>query len=461
MSTAGTAERALARKATLPASIRIWNFLSSVKVGVALLAVLTVASIAGTLIESATDTATAQRLVYHALWFMALMIALIVNLGAATWRTTKRAWQMRRAAPLLRRPAAFRRGDLDDVREIPMRGRALTPQTVQTVLSRHLGAVHRDGPALFAQRGLIQRWGAIVTHLGIILLLLGSLYLSARAHVAGGPGGRQIWLVEGMSRDWYFAPDPDNPDRLVREPMPFRLKLHDFDADYFPNTRVPEAFTSTIELIAPDGRRSMHRVNMNAALRWHGWKFSQSSFVTLDESLTEDDGRFLASLDGQTFLRAYQSGRRAIALTDTQTDRHFPVFDADVGTCVPVPQSDLFFELTDATHFRLYRGAALAMEGQLEDHTGPFVAHAVGQLPAAYSVLSVMRESEGLKLFFYLSFLLFLCGPLLAFLASHRQVWALVDAASGTTLIGGAAHGRRDALNHLLDRVETDLREAV
>jgi hypothetical protein len=91
--------------------------------------------------------------------------------------------------------------------------------------------------------------------------------------------------------------------------------------------------------------------------------------------------------------------------------------------------------------------------------TGPYSASVVGRLPAAYSGLSVMRESMGLKVFFYLSFLLFLLGPFVAFGFTHCRVWAWVDPAGDRILIGGQARGRRARLAQLLDHVETDLTE--
>jgi cytochrome c biogenesis protein ResB len=451
-----TAPVVMAAAKTRPAgSGRLWALLSNVKLGIVLLALVTAAAIAGTLIESAHDTATAQRLVYHSLWFCVLMIALAVNLAVATWRSASITLRLPWTRPLRRRPERFR--ELPDVREL---SGPLSTEQVSDALERHVGRVTGDGPALFAQRGIIQRWGVIVTHIGMLLLLGGGVYLSVMAHFEGPPATAQIWVGEGMTRSWYLAPNPGNPARMRRVEMPFQLRLHDFDADYFPNTQVPEAFTSTVELITPDGQRSMHRVNMNEALRWRGWKFSQASFSMLDDNLEPSQGRFLSSLDGQDFMRLFDRGRLAVELTDTRTQHHYPVFDAGVGTCVSVPQSDLFFEMTDDQRFALYRGAEPLGQGEVNGAapTAGLTARIVGRLPAAYTGLTVMREPQGLKLFFYLSFLLFLGGPFLAFTASHRQVWAWVDSKSRRALIGGRARGRREALTGLLNRIEADLR---
>jgi hypothetical protein len=90
---------------------------------------------------------------------------------------------------------------------------------------------------------------------------------------------------------------------------------------------------------------------------------------------------------------------------------------------------------------------------------GTYSASLVGRMPAAYSGLSVMRESMGMKIFFYVSFLLFLGGPLLAFTAAHCQVWAWVAPDGSRALVGGRARGRRAKLSQILDRVEAEVKE--
>jgi hypothetical protein len=360
MSSVATASAAAVRvreqRPGVPA--RLWSLLANVKLGIVLLAVLTVASIAGTLIESAHDTATAQRLVYHALWFAALMVALALNVGVATWRTLVTVLRLPRARPLIARPEGFEA--LAAVRTLEVDA---TPEQVEAVLARHVGSASRDSRALFAQRGLIQRWGAILTHAGIILLLGGSAALSIMAHYQGGPGTTALWIGEGLTATTYLAPDPERPEYLHEVDLPFRARLLDFDADYFPHTQVPEAFTSTVELTAPDGQRSIHRVNMNQALQWNGWKLSQSSFVILDDNLAESDGNRFYSLDGDGFLHLLEEGRAAIELVDESSGRVYPVFDAAPGVAVPVPQSDLMFEITGETTWSLHRGETHLAEG--------------------------------------------------------------------------------------------------
>jgi hypothetical protein len=250
--------------------------------------------------------------------------------------------------------------------------------------------------------------------------------------------------------------------------LPFDIILHDFDANYFPRTQIPESFVSHIELRDPEGNATLHAVNMREALRWRGWKLSQSSFAMLDENLTPNMGNYFRGMDGRAFLELFERGRMAIELTDNLTDTPLPVFDAAAGAIVPVPRRDFFFETPDGITFQLTRGTTVLAEGPLhhghdhgleEDPDAPYRAEIVGRLPAAYSGLAVMREPKALKAFFYLCFTLFLVGPLIAFGVTHTRVWGWVDPTTGRALIGGTAKGRRARLDTTLDRIALDLQE--
>ncbi len=75
---------------SIPASARrLWNkifrFLSSLRLAVILLAVLIVATAIGTICESRFDAKVARAYVYDAPWFDGWMILLAVNLAAAAF----------------------------------------------------------------------------------------------------------------------------------------------------------------------------------------------------------------------------------------------------------------------------------------------------------------------------------------------------------------------------------------
>lgn len=579
----------------------VWLFIKSVKVGVALLILIALAAIAGTVIESKTDTATAQKLVYHSVWFSVLMGITILNLVAATWSNTLITLALPWSRPLVDNPRAFKM--MGEMREFDS---IQNVEAVKQAMQRRIGNVSGEGSGLFAQSGIIQRWGAIISHIGVVLLLGGGVFLTVWFYLQGPPGGAVLWLGEGMESGTYLVPSREEPDTSVPADMPFRVLLYDFDADYFPNTGIPRAFTSTVELITPNGESSTHRINMTEALRWRGFKLSQSGFLILDDSMDQGMGRYLSRRDGSQFANLIRNGRLAIQLVNTQTGERTPIFDADVGLKVPIPQSQMMFETPDGNSFRLLSGDTVIASGPLDNlngdshaaghnHTwairiddfypnysrgpeghgtmgtnlgnpalawtlisdgapmgsdvafnsenfrgmsftdlpvtvafeayepadlaewnpgdpitfqltvrlpeseegfetpaltlgetwdlpsendeaepasqpvaqptediptvGPYAAAVVGSIPGSYTALAVSRESNSLKYFFYLSFVLFLAGPFLSFTTAHMRVWAWVDTASKKVWIGGNARGRRAKLTHALDQIESELRK--
>ncbi len=73
---------------------KVFDFLASLRVAVVLLSVLGLACIAATITESNTTARIAQRLVYHAIWFDLLLLAVFINVLFATlarlpWRITQ------------------------------------------------------------------------------------------------------------------------------------------------------------------------------------------------------------------------------------------------------------------------------------------------------------------------------------------------------------------------------------
>jgi cytochrome c biogenesis protein ResB len=61
----------------------LFQFCGSIRLAMLLLAVLIIATITGTIVESRLDTAVAQSYVYDAPWFMAWLLLLCVNLVGA------------------------------------------------------------------------------------------------------------------------------------------------------------------------------------------------------------------------------------------------------------------------------------------------------------------------------------------------------------------------------------------
>lgn len=118
------------------------------------------------------------------------------------------------------------------------------------------------------------RWnhiGVIITHLGVLLLLLGGLVTGLFSKEG------QILIYEGESSNVIT----DNREAAVsREPtyLPFSIKLVDFHKEFHPGTDTPRKFSS--EIIVKDQDSEWPSViQMNQPLRYRGYTFYQSSYI--------------------------------------------------------------------------------------------------------------------------------------------------------------------------------------
>jgi len=113
-----------------------------------------------------------------------------------------------------------------------------------------------------------RRAGIILTHIGVLLLLLGSgvtYFFSAEGFIA---------LREGQTKSIMT----DYQDESLTTPLPFQVKLIDFERQVHPKTNTPRLFKSTVQLI--DGDITWDSViEMNAPLRYKGYTLYQNSFI--------------------------------------------------------------------------------------------------------------------------------------------------------------------------------------
>jgi cytochrome c biogenesis protein ResB len=64
---------------------RIIGFMASIKLAIPLMVLLTIAMIAGTIVESKYSTEIAQKYIYYHLWFVTLNFFIALNIFLATW----------------------------------------------------------------------------------------------------------------------------------------------------------------------------------------------------------------------------------------------------------------------------------------------------------------------------------------------------------------------------------------
>lgn len=235
-----------------------WRWLFSLRVGIVLLAVTATASMAGTAIA---PLERACALVYSSWWYRTLLLLLAVNVGCATVRAV-----VERVVPFGRvrfeqSPAFY--DSIVPSRSIPFPG---TAEAAAMAFRRRGFKTATAGPFGYAWKGKLSRWGAPISHTGVVIVLL-SGFVSAWVSVEG-----RVRLAEGEETDTMIA----RTDPPWRVPLGFALRCEDFDTGFFPKTGIPSRFISTVAVLESGKPSQTAAVEVNRSWKTHGWTLHQT-----------------------------------------------------------------------------------------------------------------------------------------------------------------------------------------
>ncbi|MDN7244084.1 cytochrome c biogenesis protein ResB [Planococcus shenhongbingii] len=203
---------------------KIWNFFSSVKVGVGLIVIILVAAAIGTILPQeqyvSVPVRTAETIkayysevygsigrVYHFLgfhdlyssfWFIILVGMLAISLIIAS---------LDRFVPLyrsLKNQRVLRHASFMDKQRIYGEGQGAedTLDKAETKLKQLKYNVRRDKNGLLAEKGRFSRWGPYVNHIGLIIFLFGVMLRM----MPGFYVDETLWIREGETRAIPEAP---------------------------------------------------------------------------------------------------------------------------------------------------------------------------------------------------------------------------------------------------------------
>lgn len=240
-----------------------FKWIHSLRVGLVLLTILTIASVFGTLIGSLER---AQELVFYSWWYKTLLLALAINMTGATLMTT-----FRRVLPARVMRVQTNKAFFDSVKPaatIPFRGGV---EEAAEAFRRHGFVVHTKENAGAARRGWIGRFGAPISHLGLVIVLLagfGSSWLAKEGVVQ---------IREGGSAEQMQLRGKDK--KVV--PLGFTVTVEDFSTGFFPRTRIPSHFISTVKIERNGDVVYTGPVEVNHSPKVNGWRLHQTSYNEL------------------------------------------------------------------------------------------------------------------------------------------------------------------------------------
>ena len=310
-------------RAKIPLIRRPWfAFLSSMRFAVALLSVLAIASVVGTVLQQnqpkqnyvvkfgAFWTEIFEFLglfdVYASAWFTLIMLFLVLSTSLCLWRNVP---------PFLREMRSFR--TQTTAKSLAhMKHTALLPSSLgslKTEIAAKYWQVNgfqtritprEDGSVLLsAKKGAMNKWGYIFAHAAIIVICLGGLVDSNLLLKIGMLTGKIVpdtssqyardfqaasrlsasnlsfranaEVVEGQTIESAFI----NADKgLLLQELPFTLELKKFHIDFY-NTGMPKDFASDIVVTdKASGKRVAQTIRVNHPLTINGITIYQSTY---------------------------------------------------------------------------------------------------------------------------------------------------------------------------------------
>jgi len=264
---------------------KTWQTLSSIKTGVVLIITLVIFSIAGTVIlqRPITELDDMQRAyspamlrfldavgltdVFHARWFVALMILVSISIIAASVERFPNAWRYF-ARPYKSPDEGFRRV-LPIQAQIPIRDDEQGLSAAERAL-HHLGfgserIVRTDSFSLFSERHRISEMAVYMVHASLLLIFLGGIVDALygwRGFLMLNPGtaSNQIEMRNGGTRA-----------------LPFSIRCDDTGEETYTDG-TPKKYWSKLAVVDNGREVSRKEIVVNDPLVYQGVRFYQASY---------------------------------------------------------------------------------------------------------------------------------------------------------------------------------------
>lgn len=271
----------------------------SLKLTISLLILLAILSIIGTLIkQNAPSEEYIQRYgirlyevlnffnlfdMYHSWWFSAILLLLVINLIACSYQRFPGVWsQIFRGsgsegledAMIKTLPYVEKVG----VQSLP---EAKTIENVRSSLGQWFKNPKRieteSTLTLFSEKGKFSRLGAYLTHLSIIIILIGGMIGS----LFGFKGF--VNILEGETVDQIYLRGIEGENS---HPIPFSIRCDDFNISYYdlqrPEKHVKE-YTSVLTIIENGKEVVKQSIMVNHPLHYKGLAFYQANYGAIHD----------------------------------------------------------------------------------------------------------------------------------------------------------------------------------
>jgi len=454
---------------------KIWDIFSSVRFAVVIFALISTTSIIGTILDQKAEPAKNIQILaklfgespaptlynifdkigfmdmYHSWWFIALLVFFALNLIICSVDRLPRIWRLVKE-PLV--PVTE-----DHLKKFPIKQEIAikgNPDTVKDSVKDALKSARfrfteikeERGYQFYAQKGNYSRLGVYITHLSILIILLGAV-IGMRFGFKG-----YLNLPEGDVSHAAFS------DMEKELPLGFEIRCDTFEVEFYGESDMPKEYKSWLTIIK-DGKEVVRKsIVVNDPLTYEGITFYQSSFGLVPDGLSR--GIFIFNVGpagGQTttinlrYGDTFQipgssvSGKIMNFSPALKMDEHGHASTYANHMDNPAVLIDFF----DAGKYK-YSGWILKrtpQTWQLPD--GPRVEF-IDYWGVEFTGLQV-RKDPGVWIV-YFGCIAMSIGLFIALFLNHRKIWVkLVEEKDNTrVIIGATANKNRTAFERKIDR---------
>ncbi|MGE5675838.1 MAG: cytochrome c biogenesis protein ResB [Mycobacterium leprae] len=430
---------------------RTWDFFASVPVATVLLFVIAVASVAGTLIEQEGTYSdwrtpdqyypvrygpmlgkflfrTGMTRMYTSWWFMTLLLMLGASLVVCSLERFVPLWRaVQRPNP--NPPEGFIRHLKHRFTYEPAEGQAPLSVLAAALRARHYKLIEKDG-RLYADKGRWGRWGPYITHIGLLLILIGAM----------------MRAIPGFYLDTSIA--IHDGEVSVVPTTNWAVRNDQFVMEFYENGQ-PKSYTTHATVL--DGGQEVKKFNitMNYPLQYKWMELYQSSYdMELGKAtvaiVEKNGGKTLGTFDINLFNPADSYAAAGYTLKTLAYFSDFTIGQDGKPTSASskVKNPGIQFEVTPPSgpayqtwYFPAYP------EMHLDEKAAVTLKTADQQ--AIWTTYLKVKKDLGLPVI-YLGLIIVSLGVFATFYIAHKRYWAYAD--GDRVVVGGWTNRNQGSL---------------
>ena len=439
------------------------NLFRSLKLTITLLILLAILSIIGTVISQnapraeyiqhyGTDLYNVLDFfslfdMYHSWWFSAILLLLVINLIACS---------IQRLPGILTQ--VFGEPDKYELKDSMLRGLPYVEKVRISNPSGREGEIQsrfikkwstmpnrietESAITLYSEKGRLSRLGVPLTHLSILIILIGGLIGS----LWGFRGFVNILEGETIDRVYFKIKDQD-----LAKPLDFKVRCDDFNITYYNlpgKEKHVKDYTSVLSILE-DGKEVLKKtVEVNHPLHYKGLAFYQSSYGAIHH----------ISLG----IQHKDKKERTILRMDEGETVPIPNSDVEIRLLRYVPQVHTFGEGVQVVLFKPNQMPQTAwvlkdlpkFDQQRNDE---FILSFEGVTSREYTGLQVTKDPGVWVVWIGSGLMIF--GLIVSFFFSHQRVWARIPKDSeGEIILAGSANKNRVAFEKTFGQLVDEVR---